>query len=89
MEWMLDIQLGRRNLSPIQRIAVAEKYRPIYEKQARLNQMSGLKQNQQNTVLQNSSKRQVCLLIHIQRVKKFSTQIMKNLNKKYCLEKKY
>lgn len=40
---MLDIQLGRRNflgrrnLSPIQRIAVAEKYRPIYEKQATLN----------------------------------------------------
>lgn len=27
-----------RNLSPIQRIAVAEKYRPIYEKQARENQ---------------------------------------------------
>lgn len=37
MEWMLDIQLGRRNLSPIQRISVAEKYRPIYEKQALLN----------------------------------------------------
>lgn len=53
---MLDIQLGRRNLSPIQRIAVAEKYRPIYEKQARENQLSGLKQNQ-NTVSQNSSKR--------------------------------
>ena len=35
---MLDIQLGRRNLSPIQRIAVAEKYRPIYEKQARERQ---------------------------------------------------
>lgn len=32
MEWMLDIQLGRRNLSTIQRIAVAEKYRPIYER---------------------------------------------------------
>ena len=31
-------QLGRRNLSPIQRIAVAEKYRPIYEKQAKENQ---------------------------------------------------
>ena len=55
-KWMLDIQLGRRNLSPIQRIAVAEKYRPIYEKQARENQLSGLKQNQ-NTVSQNSSKR--------------------------------
>ena len=35
---MLDIQLGRRNLSPIQRIAITEKYRPIYEKQARENQ---------------------------------------------------
>lgn len=34
---MLDIQLGRRNLSPIQRIAIAEKYRPIYEKQAKEN----------------------------------------------------
>ena len=56
MEWMLDIQLGRRNLSPIQRIAVAEKYRPIYEKQARENQLSGLKQNQ-ISVSQNSSKR--------------------------------
>lgn len=32
MQWMLDIQLGRRNLIPIQRIAVAEKYRPIYER---------------------------------------------------------
>ena len=36
---MLDIHLGRRNLSPIQRIAVAEKYRPIYEKQAKENQV--------------------------------------------------
>lgn len=35
---MLDIQLGRRNLSPIQRIAVTEKYRPIYEKQAKERQ---------------------------------------------------
>lgn len=39
MEWMLDIQLGRRNLSPIQRIAITEKYRPIYEKQAKENQI--------------------------------------------------
>lgn len=38
MEWMLDIQLGRRNLSPIQRIAIIEKYRPIYERQAQDNQ---------------------------------------------------
>ena len=38
MDWMLDIQLGRRNLSHIQRIAVTEKYRPIYEKQAQERQ---------------------------------------------------
>lgn len=38
LQWMLDIQLGRRNLSPIQRIAVAEKYRPIYERKAKDNQ---------------------------------------------------
>lgn len=31
MEWMLDIQLGRRNLSPVQRNAVTEKYRLIHE----------------------------------------------------------
>lgn len=37
IEWMLDIQLGRLNLSPIQRIAVAEKYRPIYERQEKKN----------------------------------------------------
>ena len=41
MEWMLDIQLGRRNLSPIQRIAVAEKYRPIYETMAKENLSTG------------------------------------------------
>lgn len=41
MEWILDIQIGRRNLSPIQRIAVAEKYRSIYEKQAQDNLREG------------------------------------------------
>jgi hypothetical protein len=38
MKWMLDIQLGRRNLSPIQRIAIAEKSRPLYEKEAKKRQ---------------------------------------------------
>lgn len=40
--WMLNIQLGRRNLSPIQRSAVAEKYRPIYEKQALVNKQAAM-----------------------------------------------
>lgn len=58
MEWMLDIQLGRRNLSPIQRIAVAEKYRPIYEKQAKENQSKAGKEygNGIEKLSQNSSK---------------------------------
>lgn len=38
IHWMVRAQLGRRNLSPIQRIAITEKYRPIYEKQAKENQ---------------------------------------------------
>lgn len=48
MEWMLDIQLGRRNLSPIQRIAVTEKYRPIYEKQALLNKQVAMQEARKN-----------------------------------------
>lgn len=51
MEWMLNIQLGRRNLSPIQRIAVAEKYRPIYEKKAKENQ--GARNDLKNNIPQN------------------------------------
>lgn len=35
IQWMIDTQLGRRNLTPIQRIAIAEKYRPIIEKKAK------------------------------------------------------
>lgn len=48
MEWMLDIQLGRRNLSPIQRIAVAEKYRPIYERQALANKQAAMQEARKN-----------------------------------------
>ena len=56
---MLDIQLGRRNLSPIQRIAVAEKYRPIYERQAKENLSIGGKNGglaNSNKHLENSAK---------------------------------
>ena len=35
MRWMIDGQLGRRNLSPIQRVAVTEKYRPVFEEKAK------------------------------------------------------
>ena len=33
--WMLENQLGRRNLTDVQRIIIAEKYRDIIEKQAK------------------------------------------------------
>lgn len=59
MRWMLDIQLGRRNLSPIQRIAVTEKYRPIYERQAQENQSKAggdkKSENYKKSVATNSS----------------------------------
>lgn len=62
MEWMLDIQLGRRNLSPIQRIAITEKYRPIYERQALVNKQVAMfearknnSNNKSEQFLQNSS----------------------------------
>ena len=45
MAWMIDTQLGRRNLSPIQRIAVAERYKVKIQKLAKDNQLSSLKQN--------------------------------------------
>lgn len=48
MEWMLDIQLGRRNLTPIQKIAITEKYRPIYEKQAKENQSKAVSEANKN-----------------------------------------
>ena len=37
MEWMLDVQLGRRNLNKAQRVLAAEKFREYYEKQAKEN----------------------------------------------------
>lgn len=41
MEWMLDVQLGRRNLNKAQRVLAAEKFRKYYEKQARENMSEG------------------------------------------------
>lgn len=48
MEWTLDIQLGRRNLFPIQRNSVIEKYRPIYEKQALANKQVAMQVARKN-----------------------------------------
>ena len=41
MEWMLDVQLGRRNLNKAQRVLAAEKFREYYERQARENMSEG------------------------------------------------
>ena len=37
--WMIDTQLGRRNLTDIDRIQIAEKYRPVIERKAKENQI--------------------------------------------------
>lgn len=37
MAWMIDTQLGRRNLTPVQRIAVAERYKSRIQKKAKEN----------------------------------------------------
>lgn len=36
--WMVRQQLGRRSLTPLQRIAIVEKYKPFYKKKAKENQ---------------------------------------------------
>lgn len=59
IQWMIDTQLGRRNLTPIQRIAIAEKYRPIIEKKAKENKIKSAEMTNEklgNTVCQNSDK---------------------------------
>lgn len=40
-KYIYENQLARRNLSPIQKISIAEQYRSIYEKQAKENQAMG------------------------------------------------
>jgi hypothetical protein len=52
MRWMIETQLGRRNLAPAQRITLFQKYEEKYRIQAKENQLSGLKQNQDNRSLQ-------------------------------------
>lgn len=39
--WMVRQQLGRRSLTPLQRIAIVEKYRPFYKKKAKKNMSLG------------------------------------------------
>ena len=41
MEWMLDIQLGRRNLPPAQRLAVMDKFKKKIQEQAKEKMAEG------------------------------------------------
>ena len=49
--WMVKQQMGRRNLTPLQRIELAEKYRPIYRKKAKENQ--GTRNDLKNNITAN------------------------------------
>lgn len=48
IQWMIDTQLGRRNLTPIQRIAVIEKYRPVFEEKAKENISKAVTESNKN-----------------------------------------
>lgn len=41
IKFMLDTQLGRRNLTPAQKYAIASKYKSLFEKQAKKNMSDG------------------------------------------------
>lgn len=41
MKWILDIQLGRRNLPPVQRLAVMDKFKKKIQEQAKENMSIG------------------------------------------------
>lgn len=49
--WMVKQQMGRRNLTPLQRIELAEKYRPMYRKKAKENQ--GTRNDLKNNITAN------------------------------------
>lgn len=55
--WMVKQQIGRRNLTSLQRIQLAEKYRPMYRKKAKENQgtRNDLKDNFTAKLPQSSS----------------------------------
>ena len=56
MRWMIDGQLGRRNLSPIQRVAVTEKYRPVFEEKAKENISKAVSESNSNRSISSPQK---------------------------------
>ena len=52
MEWVINTQLGRRNLPPAQRLAVVEKFKKKIQEDAKEKQLSTLKQNSNDRLLQ-------------------------------------
>ena len=63
MEWMINTQLGRRNLPPAQRISVVDKFKKKIQEQAKENQSLGggdkKTENAKNRVSPNGEKRSV------------------------------
>lgn len=54
MRWMVRQQIGRRNLTPMQRIRIAEKYRPFYKEKAEKNKSAN--GGNKKSELKNSAK---------------------------------
>ena len=56
--WIIENQFGRRNLNDYNRSVLALKLEPLYAAEAKRRQLSTLKQNQNETDLQNFAKRE-------------------------------
>ena len=54
--WMIQNQMGRRNLTDFQRVALALKLKPIIEKRAKENSASNLKQNESTECLKSDTR---------------------------------
>lgn len=75
---MIDTQLGRRNLTPIQKIAITEKYRKIYEEKAKENMNAGINQHKQIC--------QTPLLILAQNLLNLQELVSAHMEEKYFLK---
>ena len=56
--WVIQNQLGRRNLAPFQRVELVAHLEKVYAKEAKKNQLSTLKRGDKNPVRVNSPKRE-------------------------------
>ena len=76
MRWMVRQQIGRRNLTPMQRIVLAEKYRPFYKEKADKNKSANggnKKAELQNSATPIPDEQKIDVRVKLAEVAKVST----------------